>query len=108
MSSLYLTELLATYLDGRQIPDEVMGYIRKMAVHAIRERGQGPELVAQLFNFNRSCIYRWLEQYDEGGYAALDSRMPPGASPLITGEMDKWLKQTVLNSTPVGFGYDTT
>jgi transposase len=90
-------------LDGRQIPDEVMGYIRKMAVHAIRERGQSPELVAQLFNFNR-----WLKQYDEGGYAALDSRLPPGASLLITGEMDKWLKQTVLNSTPVAFGYDTT
>ena len=53
-------------LDGRQIPDEVMGYIRKMAVHAIRERGESPELIAQIFNFNRSCIYRWLKQYDEG------------------------------------------
>lgn len=95
-------------LDGRQIPDEVMGYIRKMAVHAIRERGESPEIVAQIFNFNRSCIYRWLKQYDEGGYAALESRMPPGASPLITQEIDEWLKQTVLNRTPVDFGYDTT
>jgi transposase len=94
-------------LDGRQIPDEVMGYIRKMAVHAVRERGESPELVAQIFNFNRSCIYRWLKQYDEGGYAALDSRMPPGASPVITSEMDEWLKQIVLNSTPFTFGRDT-
>ena len=94
-------------LDGRQIPDEVMGYIRKMAVHAVRERGESPELVAQIFNFNRSCIYRWLKQYDEGGYAALDSRMPPGASPVITSEMDEWLKQIVLNSTPATFGRDT-
>jgi transposase len=95
-------------LDGRQIPDEVMGYLRKMAVHAVRERGESPELVAQLFNFNRSCIYRWLKQYDEGGYAALDSRMPPGARPLITREMDEWLKQIVLKSTPATFGRDTT
>jgi transposase len=95
-------------LDGRHIPDEVMGYIRKMAVHAIRERGESPEVVAQIFNFNRSCIYRWLKQYDEGGYPALESRMAPGASPLITQEMDEWLKQTVLNRTPVDFGYDTT
>jgi transposase len=93
--------------DGRQIPDEVMGYIRKMAVHAVRERGESPELVARIFNFNRSCIYRWLKQYDEGGYAALNSRMPPGASPLITSEMDEWLKQIVLNSTPATFGRDT-
>jgi transposase len=85
-----------------------MGYIRKMAVHAIRERGESPEIVAQIFDFNRSCIYRWLKQYDEGGYAAWESRMPPGASPLITEEMDEWLKQTVLNRTPVDFGYDTT
>jgi hypothetical protein len=37
--------------DGRKIPDEVMGYIRKMAVQAVRERGQSPEVVAQIFNF---------------------------------------------------------
>lgn len=33
--------------------------------------------------------------------------MPPGASPLITSEMDEWLKQIVLNGTPVTFGRDT-
>ena len=47
--------------DGRKIPDEVMGYIRKMAVQAVREHGQSPEVVAEVFNFNRSCIYRWLK-----------------------------------------------
>lgn len=95
-------------LDGRRIPDEVMGYIRKMAVHAVRERGESPEVVAAVFNFNRACIYRWLKQYDAGGYRALESRMAPGASPLITAEMDRWLKDTVLNRTPTDFGYDTT
>jgi hypothetical protein len=35
-------------LDGRKIPDEVMNYIRKMAVHAVRERGQSPEVVASV------------------------------------------------------------
>ena len=38
--------------DGRKIPDEVMGYIRKIAVEAVRERGHSPEVVAQIFNFN--------------------------------------------------------
>jgi transposase len=33
--------------------------------------------------------------------------MPPGAKPLVTGDMDEWLKQAVLQQTPVGFGYDT-
>lgn len=93
--------------DGRKIPDDVMYYIRIMAVHAIRTQGLSPELVAKVYNFNRGCIYRWLKQYDEGGYEALESRMPPGASLAIRADMDAWLKETVLTSTPDKFGYDT-
>jgi transposase len=94
-------------VDGRKIPDKVMGYIRKIAVKAIREHGHSPEVVAKVLNFNRSCIYEWLKRYDEGGYEALESRRPPGAKPLITREMEGWLEETVLNSTPVQHGYDT-
>jgi transposase len=93
--------------EGRKIPDEVMGYIRKIAVEVVRERGQSPEVVAQIFNFNRSCIYRWLNQYDGGGYEALESQPALGAEPVVTEAMDVWLKQTVLTHTPVDFGYDT-
>jgi transposase len=93
--------------DGRKIPDEVMFYTRIMAVHAVRVLGLSPELVSKAYNFNRSCIYRWLRQYDEGGYEALESQMPRGAQPLISSEMDEWIKQTVLTGTPVKFGYDT-
>ena len=92
--------------DGRKIPDDVMYYIRVMAVNAVRVLGQSPEVIARAYNFNRPCIYRWLRQYDEGGFEALKSEMPPGAEPLVTAEMDEWLKQTALNKTPVDFGYD--
>jgi transposase len=94
-------------LDGRKIPDNVMYYIRRMAVNAVRVLGQSPENVAKIYNFDRSCIYRWLRQYDKGGFEALESKMPPGAEPVITDETDEWLKQTVLTCTPVEFGYDT-
>ena len=94
-------------VDGRKIPDEVMGYIRKIAVQAVRENGQSPEVVAKILNFNRSCIYEWLRRYDEGGYEALESPKPPGAKPVITPEMEVWLEETVLSSTPVQHGYDT-
>ena len=69
--------------DGRKIPDDVMFYLRRMAVNAVRVLGKSPELVADYYNFNRSCIYRWLKQYDEGGFDALESKMPPGANPII-------------------------
>ncbi len=93
--------------DGRKIPDDVMFHIRIMAVHAVRVLDFSPELIATAYHFNRTCIYRWLKQYDEGGYDALESRMPPGAELSITAEIDNWLKQTVLTSTPTVFGYDT-
>lgn len=93
--------------DGRKIPDNVMYYIRRMAVHAVRVLGLSPEKVAEAYNFERSSIYRWLRQFDKGGFEALESKIPPGAEPIITAEIDEWLKQTVLTCTPVEFGYDT-
>ena len=94
-------------MDGRKIPDEVMNHFRKRAVHAIREDGHSPEVVAAVLGFSRSCIYEWLNLYDQGGYEALESRKPPGAEPVITSAMEAWLKETVLKSTPVDHGYDT-
>jgi transposase len=93
--------------DGRKIPDDVMYYIRRMAVYAVRVQSQSPEKVAKAYNFNRSCLYRWLNQYDKGGFEALESHMPPGAAPVITPIIEEWMKQAVLNGTPVDFGYDT-
>jgi transposase len=93
--------------DGRKIPDEVMDYIRKMAVRAVREIKESPEVVARLFGFSPSCIYEWLNCYDEGGYPALETGKARGAAPLITPAMDQWLQRTVLESTPAQHGYDT-
>jgi hypothetical protein len=65
--------------DGRKVPDDVMYYIRRMAVYAVRVLGQSPKKVAEAYNFDRSCIYRWLKQYDGGGFEALESHMPRGS-----------------------------
>lgn len=93
--------------DGRKIPDDVMSCFRKRAVQAVRERKQSPEVVAEVFGFNRSSIYEWLRQYDAGGYAALETRKPRGADVRITPAIEEWLKETILKSTPVHYGYDT-
>ena len=86
--------------DGRKVPDDVMYYIRRMAVYAVRVLGQSPEKVAEAYNFDRSCIYRWLNQYDGGGFDALESHMPRGSDPIITKAADDWMKQAVLDSNP--------
>ena len=94
--------------DARLIPDEVMNYLRKIAVHAVEENGYGPEDVIRIFGFSRSTIYDWLNRFRTNGYAGLDTKKAPGAPPIVTEEMDIWLKKTVLESTPEDFGYDTT
>jgi transposase len=93
--------------DFRKIPDEVMNDLRRIAVRAVEDQHQSPELIAKIFGISRSCIYDWLRWYHRGGEAELDTRAAPGATPVITPDLDQWLKDTLLNSTPVDHGYDT-
>jgi transposase len=93
--------------DARKIPDEAMNYIRRIAVHAIVDRHYSPELVAEVLNISRSSIYNWVSWYRKGGEPALDTQKAPGAPPVITPEMDVWLKDIILHSTPMEHGYDT-
>ena len=53
--------------DARKIPDEVMNYLRRIAVQAIEEKHYSPELVADLLGISRSSIYDWLNWYRNGG-----------------------------------------
>ena len=93
--------------DGRSIPGPVMDYLRKIAVRAVEEKGYSPEAVIDMLGLSRSCIYAWLRRYRADGLEGLETRAAPGAAPLITAEMDQWLRETVLQSTPEEHGYDT-
>lgn len=93
--------------DARKIPDEAMFYIRALAVNAVRELGRSPEEMAIVFNIHRTSMYDWLKQFDIGGIDSLKTRVAPGATAIITKDMDEWIKKTILESTPLAFGYDT-
>ena len=52
--------------DARKIPDEVMNYIRRIAVRAVEEKHYSPELVADFLGIDRTSIYsnsRPLEKF---------------------------------------------
>jgi transposase len=93
--------------DARKIPDEVMNYLRPIAVQAIEEKHYSPELIADILGISRRSIYEWLRLYRAGGEAALETGTAPGAPPVITPIMEWWLAHTVLNATPIEHGYDT-
>lgn len=83
-----------------------MDYIRKIAIRAVEEKGYSPETVIEVLGLSRSCIYTWLRRYRAEGLPGLDTRTAPGSPPVITPEMEQWLRETVLESTPVEHGYD--
>ena len=93
--------------DARLIPDEVMSYLRMIAVHAVRDNGFSPEDVSELLGISRSSVYAWLKRFKSEDYEGLETKKAPGAEPVVTAEMDAWLKQTVLETTPEAFGDDT-
>lgn len=43
--------------DARGIPDEVMNYLRRIAVQAVEEKNYSPEAIADIFGISRSSIY---------------------------------------------------
>ena len=94
-------------VDGRKIPDDVMNYLRKIAVTAVVNKGYSPEDVIDVLGLSRSCIYTWLRRYERAGFSGLESRSSPGREAQITPAIDAWLRRTVLTSTPVRFGFNT-
>ena len=93
--------------DARKIPDEVMNYIRRLAVHAVIDQKKSPQLISKIFHVSRGSIGEWLDWYRYGGDEAFDTRKAPGAAPIITRKIEHWLKRTILHSTPADHGYDT-
>ena len=94
-------------LDARKIPDEVMNYLRRIAVRAVEEKHYSPEEAADFLEISRSSIYEWVHRYREEGEKALDTKKAPGAPLVMTPEIDQWLKEAILTSTPEAYGYDT-
>ncbi len=94
-------------VDGRELPDQTMDYIRRIVVHAIVDQNHSPELMADIFHICRSAIYRWLPWYQKGGDEALTTKHAPGAPAIITPLIEEWLNRAILDSTPMDHGYDT-
>ena len=93
--------------DARKIPGEVMNFIRRIAVRAIEEKHYSPKLVSDLLGIDHTSIYDWLRYYRHQGEEALDTGKAPGGDWVITSDIDRWLKDAILNSTLAGYGYDT-
>ncbi len=92
--------------DAQKFPDEVMNYIRELAVQSIVERGYHPDLVGNVLGISRSSLDAWLKTCEDGGHDAPDTHATPDAQPQTTPSMDHWLESVILNEHPTTYGYD--
>lgn len=63
--------------------------------------------MADFLGMDRTSIYDWLRNYRQEGEKSLDTGKAPGAERVITPDLDRWLKETILKTTPADHGYET-
>jgi transposase len=93
-------------MDGRHLSRKTLEELRKIAVQRVLE-GVSPELITRIFGFSRASIYRWINRFRSGGDGGLDWHPAPGKAPLINDANRSWLMRTLLNKTPLDFGFQT-
>src|SRR5512144_704582 len=91
--------------DGRKLDHKALEAIRIHAVLRVRQDGASPEAIIEVLGFHRSCIYEWLKRYDEGGLEALKAKPIPGAPLKLAVWQGNWLRQMIVEKTPLDFGY---
>ena len=81
--------------------------MRRMAVRAVVEKHPSPEGIAEIFGIRCRRRDEGWRGSREGGENAWDTPSAPGALPVLLPHRDRWLKPTLLNSTPADQGEDT-
>ena len=91
-------------IDGRKISHNVRESIRMEAIQQWLGGATVPEL-SELYGTHPSCVYLWIERYEEGGFQALKTRPMNGRPPKLSIDQKETLTQIILNKTPVDFGF---
>jgi transposase len=92
-------------IDGRKLSREALADIRIKAVQRVEE-GESPEDVIDLLGFHRSCIYRWIAQYREGGFEALKKKSAAGKEPKLNGKQMQKLYQIITSKNPLQLDFE--
>jgi transposase len=91
-------------LDARKLSHETLEEIRIRAVLRV-EAGESPEVVIKSLGFARSCIYRWIAIYREGGIEALKAKKLEGRPPKLEGKHLEQLYKIIVDGTPLQFHF---
>lgn len=95
-------------VDGRKVSHEVREAIRIEAVQKWLN-GVSVSSLANEYSTHRSCIYRWIDRYNEGGMAALKTRpIAHSKNAKLTPEQRETLTRVILTKDPTAYGFYKT
>ena len=79
---------------------------RRRAIELLKEGKTTLSAVARSVGASKSSVFRWYQEYQEGGSKALRSKVIPGRPPRLSQKEKKKLAALLL-SGPLGAGYRT-
>jgi transposase len=91
--------------DARKLDHKTLEAIRIRAVEQV-ENGESPEAVIKALGMDRTCIYKWLAQYHEGGKEALKAKPLSGRPTLLAPEQVRWVYRTIVNKNPLQLKFE--
>jgi len=92
-------------VDGRKLSRYALADIRIKAVQRVEE-WESPEEVIDLLGFHRSCIYRLVAQYREGGLEGLKKKSAAGKQPRLNGQQLQKLYESITTQTPIQLKFE--
>ena len=96
----------ATIARWRRRPADVGVYRRAQAVH-LSSQGLKVHEIAEMVGCHRSTVFRWLQQFEVGGLAALQPGKSTGRPPKADADFQAALAQAV-EQNPRDLGYPFT
>jgi transposase len=93
-------------LDGRTLDHKTLEHLRITAVRRVMEDKEGPSQVIRSLGLNRTSIYRWLNDFEAGGWAALTQKIAEGPEPKLTEKQRQQVKRWIVGKDPRQYGFD--
>jgi transposase len=100
-----LSEAQRTELRARLRPEGYDGSVASRAqIVLLNDDGHSAPEIAAMMGTSKVTVYKWLQRYQEGGLAALESRKSTGRPPEISGEVRSRILALTKQSPPESTG----
>lgn len=93
-------------IDGRILDHKTLEHLRLSAVRRVIEDKEAPSEVMRSMGLCRTSVYRWLRDYEDGGWEALVEKIAQGPEPKLTEKQRHQVKRWIVGKDPRQYGFD--